>query len=80
MPYHSSVAMAKGAIEGLTKALAAELAPFIRVNCVAPSLTNTPIAEKFINTRKIGGVAKTQSAQENWQCKRHSQRNRIFIK
>lgn len=50
MPFHSSVAMAKGAIEGLTRALAAELAPAIRVNCVAPSLVNTPLAEKFINT------------------------------
>ena len=50
MPFHSSVSMAKGAIEGLTKALAAEFAPSIRVNCVAPSLANTPLAEKFINT------------------------------
>ena len=50
MPFHSSISMAKGAIEGLTKALAAELAPTIRVNCVAPSLTNTPLSEKFINT------------------------------
>jgi 3-oxoacyl-[acyl-carrier protein] reductase len=50
MPFHSSIAMAKGAVEGLTKALAAELAPTIRVNCVAPSLMDTPIAEKFINT------------------------------
>ncbi len=50
MPFHSSIAMAKGAIEGLTKALAAELAPTIRVNCVAPSLTDTPLAEKFINS------------------------------
>lgn len=50
MPYHASVAMAKGALEGLTKALAAELAPSIRVNCVAPSLTDTPLGEKFTNT------------------------------
>ncbi len=50
LPFHSSIAMAKGAIEGLTKALAAELAPGIRVNCVAPSLVNTPLGEKFINT------------------------------
>ena len=50
MPFHSSISMAKGAIEGLTKALAAELAPGIRVNCVAPSLTDTPLGEKFINT------------------------------
>jgi NAD(P)-dependent dehydrogenase (short-subunit alcohol dehydrogenase family) len=41
---HASVAMAKGAIEGLTLALAAELAPKIRVNCIAPSLTRTPLA------------------------------------
>ncbi len=50
LPFHASVSMAKGAIEGLTKALAAELAPGIRVNCIAPSLVNTPLGEKFINT------------------------------
>ncbi len=50
MPFHTSVAISKGAIEGLTKALAAEFAPKIRVNCIAPSLTNTPLAEKLINT------------------------------
>jgi NAD(P)-dependent dehydrogenase (short-subunit alcohol dehydrogenase family) len=37
--------MAKGAVEGLTLALAAELAPKIRVNAVAPSLTRTPLAK-----------------------------------
>lgn len=41
---HASVAMAKGAVEGLTRALAAELAPNIRVNAIAPSLTDTPLA------------------------------------
>lgn len=50
MPFHASIAMAKGAIEGLTKALAAELAPTIRVNAIAPSLTATPLSEKFTNT------------------------------
>lgn len=50
MQFHTSISMAKGAIEGLTKALAAEFAPNIRVNCIAPSLTDTPLAEKFINT------------------------------
>ena len=50
LPFHSSIAMAKGGIEGLTKALAAEFAPSIRVNCVAPSLVNTPMGDKFINT------------------------------
>jgi len=49
-PYHSSIAMAKGAIEGLTKSLAAEFAPSINVNAIAPSLTQTPLTEKFINT------------------------------
>ncbi len=41
---HASVSMAKGAVEGLTRALAAELAPKIRVNAIAPSLTKTPLA------------------------------------
>ncbi len=50
LPFHASISMAKGAIEGLTKALAAEFAPSIRVNCVAPSLANTPLGDKFINT------------------------------
>lgn len=49
MPYHASISMAKAAIEGLTIALAAELAPNIRVNAVAPSLTQTPLAEKLLN-------------------------------
>lgn len=48
--FHSQVSTSKGAIEGLTKALAAELAPSIRVNCIAPSLTDTPLAEKLLNT------------------------------
>lgn len=50
IPYHSSVAVSKGAIESLTRSLAAELAPKIRVNCIAPSLTNTPMAARLINT------------------------------
>ena len=49
MPFHASVAAAKGAVEGLTRALAAELAPNIRVNAIAPSLVNTPLADKFLN-------------------------------
>jgi len=50
MPFHASVAMAKSAVEGLTRALAAELAPHIRVNCVAPSLTDTPLAERLLSS------------------------------
>ena len=41
---HASIGMSKGAVEGLMLSLAAELAPKIRVNCVAPSLTKTPLA------------------------------------
>ena len=49
MPFHASVASAKGALEGLTRTLAAEWAPKIRVNAIAPSLVNTPLADKFLN-------------------------------
>lgn len=49
MPFHTSVAAAKGAIEGFAKALAAEYAPKVRVNVIAPSLTDTPLAEKFLS-------------------------------
>jgi len=49
LAFHASVAGAKGAVEGLTRALAAELAPSIRVNAVAPSLTDTPLAKSLLN-------------------------------
>lgn len=48
--FHAQVAVSKGAIEGLTKSLAAEFAPKIRVNAIAPSLTDTPLANKLLNT------------------------------
>jgi len=50
--FHSLVAASKGALEGLTKALSAELAPKIRVNCIAPSLTNTPLAASLLNSEQ----------------------------
>lgn len=50
LSFHSQVSASKGAIEGLTKALAAEFAPKIRVNCIAPSLTNTPLAASLLNS------------------------------
>ncbi len=49
-PFHTQVSASKGAIEGLTRALAAEFAPKIRVNCIAPSLTDTPLAAPLLNT------------------------------
>lgn len=50
MPFHASVSMAKAALEGLTIALAAEYAPVIRFNAVAPSLTQTNLSEKLTNS------------------------------
>lgn len=50
--FHSLVASSKGAIQGLTKALAAEFAPTIRVNAIAPSITNTPLASNLLNSEE----------------------------
>ena len=61
IPFHASIAGAKGAVEGLTRALAAELAPKIRVNAVAPSLTDTPLASSLLN----------QPAKQETSAKRH---------
>lgn len=52
MPFHTSVAAAKGAIEGFAKSMAAEYAPKIRVNVVAPSLVNTPLAGRLLSNDK----------------------------
>lgn len=53
MPFHASIAMAKGAVEGLTRSLAAEWAPVIRVNAVAPSLTSTPSRRGFFRATSV---------------------------
>ena len=50
MAFHASIAAAKAAIEGLTKSLAAEFAPKIRVNAIAPSLTDTPLATQLLGS------------------------------
>ncbi len=52
MSFHASIAASKGAIEGLTRSLAAELAPHIRVNCLAPSLTETSLTKRFVADEK----------------------------
>jgi len=68
MPFHTSVAAAKGAIEGFAKALASEYAPKIRVNVIAPSLTNTPLADKFLNNE-----TKQEKSAERHPLKRYGQ-------
>lgn len=50
--FHSIVSTSKGAVEGLCKSLAAELAPLIRVNCIAPSITNTPLAGSLLSSQE----------------------------
>ncbi|MEA1786208.1 SDR family oxidoreductase [Arenibacter sp. GZD96] len=52
MPFHTSVAAAKGAVEGFGRALAAEYAPKLRVNVIAPSLVDTPLASRLLNNDK----------------------------
>jgi 3-oxoacyl-[acyl-carrier protein] reductase len=68
MPFHSSIAGAKAAVEGFAKAVAAEFAPKIRVNTIAPSITNTPLADKFLNSE-----VKTERAAERHPLKKVGQ-------
>lgn len=65
MSFHSVVAASKGAVEGLTRALAAEFAPSIRVNCIAPSLTETPLAGSLLQSEE-----KKQAAAQRHPLKR----------
>lgn len=72
MPFHASVAAAKGAIEGLSRSLAAEWAPRIRVNTIAPSLTDTPLAERLLASED-----RKKSAAERHPLKRYAQPEEI---
>ena len=60
MPFHASIASAKGAVEGLTRSLAAELAPKIRVNAIAPSLTDTPLAAPLVDGEEKRNAAENR--------------------
>lgn len=53
MPFHASVAAAKSGVEGITKSLGAELAPTIRVNAIAPTVTDTDLAAKLLRNEKM---------------------------
>ncbi|MGG5807758.1 SDR family NAD(P)-dependent oxidoreductase [Falsiroseomonas sp. CW058] len=58
-PNHAAIGMAKAAVEGLTVALAAELAPHVRVNCIAPSLTRTALSDPLTrNPQMAEAIAK----------------------
>lgn len=68
MPFHASIAGAKGAVEGLTRSLAAELAPTIKVNAIAPSLTDTNLAENLLSSE-----SRIESAKSRHPLKRYGQ-------
>jgi len=53
MPFHASLAASKSAVEGLTKSIGAELAPTIRVNAIAPTVTNTELASKLLRNERM---------------------------
>jgi NAD(P)-dependent dehydrogenase (short-subunit alcohol dehydrogenase family) len=53
MPFHASVAAAKSGVEGLVKSLGAELAPIVRVNAIAPTVTDTELASKLLRNEKM---------------------------
>lgn len=53
MPFHASVAAAKSAVEGLVKSLGAEMAPTIRINAIAPTVTDTDLASKLLRNEKM---------------------------
>lgn len=57
---HTSMGMAKGAIDGLTRSLAAELAPGIRVNAISPSVTQSPLSEKILLNEQVAESIKNK--------------------
>ena len=53
MPFHASISAAKGAVEGLVRSLGAELAPKVRINAIAPTVTDTQLAEKLLKNERL---------------------------
>ena len=72
LAFHASIASAKGAVEGLTRSLAAEFAPDVRVNAVAPSMTDTPLASNLLSNEK-----QVNAANERHPLRRFGQPNDI---
>ncbi|MCG6870228.1 MAG: SDR family oxidoreductase [Gammaproteobacteria bacterium] len=64
MPMHASVSAAKGALEGLTRSIAAEFAPKIRVNAIAPSVTDTPLASGILRNERLRQAAASRHPME----------------
>ncbi|PAM93248.1 oxidoreductase [Flavobacterium sp. IR1] len=53
MPFHASIAVAKGGVEGLVKSLGAELAPLIRINAIAPTITETSLSASILRNDRM---------------------------
>ncbi|WP_412985719.1 SDR family NAD(P)-dependent oxidoreductase [Pontimicrobium sp. IMCC45349] len=66
MPFHASISAAKSAVEGLVKSLAAELAPNIRINAIAPTITNTNLANKLLRNEQIQTKTKERHPLKNY--------------
>ncbi|NQX86405.1 MAG: SDR family oxidoreductase [Flavobacteriaceae bacterium] len=66
MPFHASISAAKSAVEGLVKSLAAELAPNIRINAIAPTITNTNLAQKLLRNEQIQTKTKDRHPLKNY--------------
>lgn len=72
MPFHTAIAAAKGGVEGLVRSLAAEWAPRIRVNAIAPSLTDTPLADRL-----LAGEEKRKAAAERHPLRRYGRAEEV---
>lgn len=66
MPFHASIATAKSAVEGLVKSLAAEFAPNIRINAIAPTITNTNLAVKLLRNEQLQLKTKERHPLKNY--------------
>lgn len=74
MPFHASVATSKSAVEGLTKSLGAELAPNIRVNAIAPTVTHTDLASKLLRNERM-----IDNMNERHPLKKYLQPNEVAV-